>query len=82
VSDNAYGTGFARRIREWDDYVEDHDREQAVKPFDGGVMLAVATLFELWGEDPKEPGWRDQVDWVSFVDAMKGLRETVEQVIE
>lgn len=75
MSDNAYGTGLARRIREWDDYVEDHDREQATKPFDGGVMLAVATFFAAWDEEglPATP---------RIEQAVKNLRETVEQVIE
>lgn len=69
---------LGERIRDWDDYVEDHDREQAVKPFDAGVMLAIAKLFDAWDANLPHP---EQVD-PGLLQAMKDLRSTVEQVIE
>lgn len=68
---------IGQRIRDWDDYVEDHDREQATKPFDAGIMLAVATLFDAWDEIelPKQkvtPKLRE---------AIKDLRDTAVTVV-
>lgn len=64
---------FAERIREWDDEVEESDdQSNARDPFDGGVMLAIAGLFEAI-DGSKLPKWLEQ--------PVKELRETVEQVI-
>lgn len=75
MSGNARGTGLALRIREWDDNAEEgsDNAVERMKPFDGGVMLALASFFEAWDNDAS-------VDSVS--EAVKSLRETVEAVIE
>ena len=63
---------FGDRIRDWDDMVEDAvDQDDARKPFDAGVMLAVAELF-----DAEESGNPERVKT-----AMAGLRESVEAVL-
>ena len=38
------------RIHQWDDWVEDEDedQEEARRPFDAGIMLAVAKVLERW----------------------------------
>lgn len=71
---------FGNKIRDWDDVAEDEEGEfgERLKPFDGGIMLAVATLFDRW--DEYDPGYIDKLDG-KLVEAMRGLRETVEQVI-
>jgi hypothetical protein len=76
MSDNAYGTGFARRIREWDDAAEEEEGEfgERLKPFDGGIMLALATFFAAWDEENGSPE--------DLAMAVEGLRETIEAVIE
>lgn len=80
MSDNRYGTGLALRIRDWDDTVEEEGapEDEAVRPFEGGVMLALATFFGAWDEHkPDAESIHPQI-----VAAVKGLRDTVEQVIE
>lgn len=59
------------RIRAWDERVEDGGApdEDARKPFDGGIMLAVATVLERW-----ETG--------DLAEAVRGLAQTAEAVIE
>ncbi|HXS46447.1 MAG TPA: hypothetical protein VN756_03180 [Solirubrobacterales bacterium] len=80
MSDNGYGTGLARRIRDWDDRVEEADGDSvddARKPFDAGIMLAIATLFEAWDKEDHDYH-RDS----PVLAAMKGLRETAEAVVD
>jgi len=70
---------LAERIFDWDDYVEDHDREQAVKPFDAGIMLAVAKVLTAWDEADRDDidfGWNRSME-----EAIENLRSTAEQVI-
>ena len=63
------------KIREWDDWVEDEDpdQEEARRPFDAGIMLAVAKVLEHW-----ETASRGQ----ELTEAMKDLRDTVEAVLD
>ncbi len=82
MSDNGYGTGLARRIRDWDDRVEEADGDSvddARKPFDAGIMLAIATLFEAW--DELEPTYIERLGG-RLLTAVKGLRETAEAVVD
>ena len=69
---------FTGRVRDWDDWVEDHDREQATKPFDAGLVLASATLLDAWDED--EGAQKNSRD--AFRDAIKGIRDTLETLID
>lgn len=67
---------LAERIQEWDDEVEDSDdQSNARDPFDAGVMLAVASLFEVYD------GSRETYD-EQLARVVEELRQTVEQVIE
>lgn len=75
VVEQAMQKSLAQRIRDWDDYVEDHDREEAVRPFDAGIMLAVAKVLEVYD------GPRDVYD-ERFAGVMDDLRETAEAVVE
>lgn len=66
---------IADRIVEWDEAVEDDDSsdqmEDRAKPFDGGIMLAVATVLDAY-----EANDRDRLR-----KAMAELRQTAEAVI-
>lgn len=73
------GDPLVQQIYDWDDYVEDHDREQAVRPFDAGIMLATAKLIDVW--DQARSSYRIDVPQ-SVLDAMQGLRETAEAIVE
>lgn len=68
------------QIREWDDTAEEEEGEfgERLKPFDGGIMLAVATLFDAW--DDQELSYLQRVNG-RVVSAVEGLRETVKAVI-
>ena len=59
------------RIHQWDDWVEDEDedQEEARRPFDAGIMLAVAKVLERW-----ESG--------DLAEAMRDLTDTVEAVLD
>lgn len=65
-------TSLSDRIRQWDDWVEDEDegQEEARRPFDAGIMLAVAKVLERWesGDD--------------LAEAMRDLTDTVEAVLD
>lgn len=65
---------LGNRIRDWDEAVEDEGapEDKAMRPFEAGVMLAVASLIDVW-EDGSEP---------QRAEAMQALRETVREVIE
>jgi hypothetical protein len=72
------GEELAKKIREWDAAVEADEssdwQEATRKPFDGGIMLAVANVLESW-DDLGAPGR------MSLADAVNQLQETAEQVI-
>jgi hypothetical protein len=63
---------LSQRIRDWDEAVEDDDSsdqmESMSKPFEAGIMLAVADVLERW-----ETG--------DLAEAMRRLSETAEAVI-
>lgn len=75
---------LAQRIRAWDEgvedggLVEDGDFEERVKPYDGGIMLAVADVLDAYGPLLR----REEGAGPRFAAAMNGLRETAEAVID
>lgn len=69
---------LSERARDWDDYVEDHDREGAVQPFDAGLVLACATLLDAWDED--EGAQKNSRD--AFRDAIKGIQDTLDAFVD
>lgn len=70
--------GLPERARDWDDYVEDHDREGATQPFDAGLVLACATLLDAWDEDDgAQKVGRDKLR-----DAIAGIRQTLEAFVD
>lgn len=67
----------AQRIRDWDEWVEDGNDPEgtyAAKPFDAGIMLAVARVLESW--DQLDPNHGD------LAEAVRMLQETAEEVIQ
>ena len=73
------GTSLSDRIRQWDDWVEDEDedQEEARRPFDAGIMLAVAKVLERWDEEHPVITKAGEVE-----EAIKELRDTVEAVLD